>query len=63
MEDKRFLLVEDIARDLQVTEDTVRTWIRQKRLPAFRIGKEYRILKEDYEEFLRKRRTIDGQEK
>ncbi len=56
----RFLTVEDIARDLSVAEDTVRGWIRQKKLPAYRVGKEYRIKIVDYERFLEQRRTING---
>ena len=54
----RFLTVEDIARDLGVTEDTVRSWIREKKLPAYRVGREYRIKIVDYERFLQQRRTI-----
>ena len=56
----RFLTVEDIARDLSIAEDTVRVWIREKKLPAYRVGKEYRIKIVDYERFLEQRRTIDG---
>jgi len=56
----RFMTVEDIARDLGVAEDTVRSWIRQKKLPAYRVGKEYRIKIVDYERFLQQRRTTDG---
>ncbi len=33
------MTVEDIARDLSVAEDTVRGWIREKKLPAYRVGK------------------------
>ncbi len=54
----RFLTVDDIARDLGVAEDTVRGWIRKKKLPAYRIGKEYRIKVVDYEYFLEQSRTI-----
>lgn len=56
----RFMTVEDIARDLSVAEDTVRGWIREKKLPAYRVGKEYRIKIVDYEHFLEQRRTVDG---
>ena len=56
----RFMTVEDIARDLGVAEDTVRSWIRERKLPAYRIGKEYRIKIVDYERFLQQRRTVDG---
>lgn len=56
----RFMTVEDIARDLSVAEDTVRSWIRERKLPAYRVGKEYRIKIVDYERFLQQRRTVDG---
>lgn len=56
----RFMTVEDIARDLGVAEDTVRSWIRGRKLPAYRVGKEYRIKIVDYERFLEQRRTMDG---
>jgi excisionase family DNA binding protein len=55
----RFLSVEDIAHDLSIAEDTVRSWIREKKLPAYRVGKEYRIKIVDYERFLEQRRTVD----
>ena len=53
------MTVEDIARDLNITEDTVRSWIREKKLPAYRLGKEYRVKIVDYERFLQQRRTVD----
>ena len=61
----RFVTVKFISEDLGVPEDTVREWIRQKKLPAYRVGREYRIKKEDYEKFLEESRTIpdDNQKK
>jgi excisionase family DNA binding protein len=59
--EERFLTVEQIAKELQVSEDFVRSLIRSKQLPAYRIGKkEYRIKREDYDDFLKKRRTTNG---
>jgi excisionase family DNA binding protein len=52
-----FLTVEEIANRLRVHEDTVLRWIRMKRLKAYKIGRDYRIEKVDYEEFLRERYT------
>lgn len=57
--EEEFLTVEDIAKRLKVKDFTVREWIRNKELPAYRIGKTYRILVKDYEAFLKKRRTTD----
>lgn len=52
-----FLTVEEIANRLRVHEDTVLRWIRAGRLKAYKIGRDYRIEKADYEEFLRQRYT------
>jgi excisionase family DNA binding protein len=55
----RFLKPEDIARELDIKVETVQGWCRTKKLPAYKIGGEYRIERSDYEEFLRQRRTTE----
>ncbi len=52
-----WLTVEAIAKELGLTEDTIRNYIRNKQLIAYRMGRDYRIKPEDYEKFLEKRRT------
>ena len=60
----QWLSVEDIATELSVHVDTVRNWIKQKRLIAYRVGRDYRIKREDYNKFLEERRTLkDDEEK
>ncbi len=54
MEEKNWLLVEDIAHDLDVADGTVRAWIRDGILKAAKFRKEYRIRREDYQEFIQK---------
>jgi len=54
LEDKNWLRVETIARDLDVAEGTVRAWIRDGLLKAAKFRKEYRVKREDYEEFIHK---------
>lgn len=56
MQDDVFLTVEEIARQLRVSQDTVRRWIRDGRLPAIDLIGQYRIRREDYEKFLEQRR-------
>jgi excisionase family DNA binding protein len=58
----QWLSVEDIAKELGVHVDTVRNWIKQKRLIAYRVGRDYRIKKEDYDKFLKERRTLQDEE-
>ena len=47
--EKQFLTVKDIAAAQQVTEMTVRNWIKAKKLKAIKIGKSYKIQKEEYD--------------
>ena len=55
-----WLSVEDVAKELKVNPERVRGWIRRKELLAYRIGgKEYRIKREDLNNFLQEGRTFD----
>ena len=55
----QWLSVEDIAKELNVPLDTVRFWIRSKRLKAYKPGKEYRVKREDLDRFLEDSTNID----
>ena len=59
MEDKTWLTVEDIYELLNrsVPLDTIRAWIRSKKLPAYRPGKAYLVKREDFEKFIQDSRT------
>lgn len=52
MEEKNWLRVEAIARDLDVSEGTVRAWIREGKLKGAKFGRDYRIRREDYQKFI-----------
>ena len=47
-----FLTVNDISKDLQVSDQTVWRWIKSGKLIAHKFGGEYRISKADYKTFL-----------
>ncbi len=49
------LTVKDIAKQLRVSEKTVRNWIAAGDLAAFDLGHGYRIKRNDYDDFLRNR--------
>ena len=59
MEEKGWLTVEDIYEmlDKSVPLDTIRAWIRSKKLPAYRPGKAYLVRREDLEKFIKDSRT------
>ena len=46
------LKVQDVAERLNVTTKTVTRWIEDGKLPAYRFGKDFRIKKEDFDEFV-----------
>lgn len=48
------LTVKEVATQLRVTETTVRNWIDEGKLKAYRVGTVYRIEKADFESFLNK---------
>lgn len=57
-----WMTTEEIANILRVKESTVREWIRQKRLKAAKIGRDYRILREDYQKFIAESYNVDEDE-
>ncbi len=52
---KEFLTVQEIAREMRVSWKTVVRLIQSGELPAIKFGRSYRILKTDYQEYLKKR--------
>jgi excisionase family DNA binding protein len=53
--EEQFLSLEDVASRLQVSDQTVRRWIKAGKLAAYKPGLEYRIKASDLEEFLKTR--------
>ena len=58
-----FLTLEAIAKQMHVTTETVRVWIREKQLVAYKVGRSYLVKKEDFDKFLEKRRTDRDEER
>ena len=52
MAEDEVLTVDETAEYLRVHYQTVYSLIRQKKLKAARVGRQYRIKKEDIEEYL-----------
>jgi excisionase family DNA binding protein len=49
--DDELLSVADMTRILKMSKATVQRWCRQRRLPAVKIGKAYRIRRGDLDEW------------
>ena len=53
VENRRYLTTQNVADLLQVRVETVRNYIKQGKLPAAKLGRDYRIAAEDVERLLR----------
>lgn len=49
---------EEVSKIYKVKPLTIWEWIKKKKLPAIKIGKEYRVRKEDLERFEQERMTV-----
>lgn len=56
---EKYLNCQEVADRYNVKLITVWDWIRKKKLPAIKIGKEYRIRSVDLEQFEKSRRTVE----
>lgn len=45
--EEEILTIEEAAKLLKVSEATIRRWVKNGKLVAFRAGREYRLKKED----------------
>jgi excisionase family DNA binding protein len=63
MNDKDFLSVEEVAKRLSLKEETIRTYIREGALGAYRFGNVLRIRVDDFEKFVQERKIRRGEEK
>ena len=59
---KPLLKVKEVAEVLRVTPKTIRTWCREGKMRAIRIGKEYKILRDDLERLMLEHLIPGGEE-
>ena len=64
-EPKNWYTIQDVVKELDVHEQTVRRWIKSGELPAYALGDRagYRISREDLMTFMEGRRVKDGTKK
>ncbi len=47
-----WMTIKEIAESLRVDDETVRRWIRNKEMKAYRFGRDYKVKKEDFDTFV-----------
>ena len=53
---EKWVNLEDIAEHLSLSKDTVRTWLKEGKLPVYRAGKRYKFKISEVEEWVREGR-------
>ena len=53
MQVEKWVNLEDVAKRLSISQDTVRTWIKEGKLPYYRAGKRYKFKISEIDEWVR----------
>ena len=56
---EKWVNLEDIADHLSVSKDTVRTWIKDGKIPVYRAGKRYKFKISEVDEWVRNGRITE----
>jgi len=56
-QNREFYLVEELAKKIRVSNMTIYRYIKAGKIMAYKIGKEFRIDKKEFEKFLDKVKT------
>ena len=59
MQVEKWVNLEDVAEHLSLSQDTVRTWIKEGKLPAYKAGKRYKFKISEVDEWVRTDRIKD----
>jgi excisionase family DNA binding protein len=60
LSDQSFLTPQEVSDLLQVSVYTVRRWIKQGELPAYKVGRLWRINESDLDKWLEQQRVLDA---
>ena len=56
MQVEKWVNLEDVAKHLSISQDTVCTWIKEGKLPYYRAGKRYKFKISEIDEWVREGR-------
>lgn len=59
MQVEKWVNLEDVAEHLSLSQDTVRIWIKEGKLPAYKAGKRYKFKISEVDEWVRTGRIKD----
>ena len=54
--DERLLTIDEVANFLNINPMTIYSWVREGKIPAFKIGKVWRFQKSEIDKWLKKQK-------
>lgn len=51
--DEQYYTLKEVTELLKISYITLYRWVQTGKIPAYKVGKQYRINKADYEEFIK----------
>lgn len=60
MQVEKWVNLGDVADYIGITQDTVRTWAREGKLPAYKVGKRYKFKLSEVDDWVRNNGSTDG---
>jgi excisionase family DNA binding protein len=57
---EKWVNIEDVAEHLSLSKDTVRNWMKEGRLPQYKVGKMYKFKLSEIDELVRAGKLAEG---
>lgn len=58
---EKWVNLEDVAEHLSLSKDTVRNWVKEGRLPHYKVGKMYKFQLSEIDALVRSGKLADGE--
>ncbi len=60
MEVERWYSLEEIAKHLGVSKDTIRAWIKKETIPHYKVGRQYKFKLSEVNEWIESGKSADA---
>ena len=58
-DNEKWSTIDEVAEYLRVTKDTIRVWIRENKIPNYKVGKQYRFKLSEIDEWVKSGKSAE----
>ena len=58
-DNEKWSTLDEVAEYLRVTKDTIRTWVRENKIPNYKVGKQYRFRLSEIDEWVKSGKSAE----